>query len=154
MRADDTLAYLAGAWSLERRLVDHRAGLAGSFVGEAEVVTAERAGRYEERGRLRFDGYDGPAHRALDLTAAGAAVTVSFTDGRPFFLLDLAPGGCSAVHVCRADRYELEFELGGRNLLLERWRVTGPAKHYEARTTWERQRLNRPERGRRAGKPR
>ncbi|MGH2877853.1 MAG: DUF6314 family protein [Solirubrobacteraceae bacterium] len=136
---DDTLAYLAGSWSLEREIVDHRAGITGLFLGDGEVRTHGRTGRYEERGRLRLGAYDGPAHRVLQFTAAGGAVAVSFADGRPFFELDLAHGHCRAVHPCRADRYELEFEVAASELLLERWRVTGPAKDYEARTTWRRQ---------------
>jgi len=139
MRVSDTLDYLAGDWALERAIVDHHAGLTGSFHGDGALRTSERRGRYEERGRLCFGGYDGSAHRALDLVATtGGAVAVRFTDGRPFFDLDLVTGACSAVHPCRQDRYQLEFKVGSADVLLERWRVTGPAKNYEAQTTWRR----------------
>lgn len=139
MQVQDTLEYLPGNWTLQRAIVDHRIGVTGSFEGDGELRTEGRRGRYDERGRLRFGGYDGSAHRALDLIATpDHAVAVRFVDGRPFFELDLVTGTCRAVHPCREDRYELEFEVGSPDLLVERWRVTGPAKDYEARTTWRR----------------
>jgi Family of unknown function (DUF6314) len=139
MEVADTLAYLTGAWGLERTLADHRTGATGSFAGDGELRTIGRRGRYEERGRLRFGGYDGTAHRALDLIGADdGAVAVRFVDGRPFFQLSLGCGTCRAVHRCGEDRYELQFEARTPDLLLERWRVTGPAKDYAAQTTWRR----------------
>ncbi len=139
MVVDDTLAYLTGVWVLERAITDHHTGVTGLFEGDGVLQTAGGRGRYEERGRLRFAGYDGSAQRALDIlgTVAGT-VAVHFTDGRPFFELNLLNGTCDAVHRCGLDRYELRFEARSPNLLLERWRVTGPAKDYEARTTWRR----------------
>lgn len=135
----DTLDYLTGTWALDRTLADHRTGATGSFAGDGEVRTTGRRGRYQERGRLRFGGYDGGAHRALDLIATDAgAAAVHFTDGRPFFELGLRSGACRAVHQCGPDRYELQFEVDSPDLLVERWRVTGPQKDYEARTTWRR----------------
>jgi hypothetical protein len=139
MEVDDTLAYLTGAWLLDRSIADHRAGTTGSFEGDGELQTIGRQGRYEEQGRLRFGDHDTSARRALDLIGTDAgAVAVRFTDGRPFFELDLLSGTCRAVHQCRLDRYELHFEVGSPGLLLERWRVTGPEKDYEAQTTWRR----------------
>jgi hypothetical protein len=139
MEIDDTLAYLTGAWELERTITDHRTGATGSFAGGGEVRTVGRRGRYEERGRLRLGGYDGSTHRALEFVGTdGGAVAVRFADGRPFIELNLVDGTWRAVHPCRLDRYELRFEVGSSDLLLEHWRVTGPAKDYEARTTWRR----------------
>lgn len=137
MQVADTLAYLTGSWRLERTLADHRAGASGSFSGMGELVTTGRRGRYEERGQLRFGGAQSSAHRALDLVALpGGGVAVRFTDGRPFFELDLRDGSCRALHPCRLDRYELDFIVESPDRLIERWRVTGPAKDYEAETTW------------------
>jgi hypothetical protein len=139
MEVADTLAYLTGPWGLARTIADHRTRASGSFFGDAALHTVGRRGRYEERGRLRFGGYDGSARRALDLVATdGGAVAVRFTDGRPFFELSLLSGTGRAVHQCGPDRYELHFEVGSPDLLLERWRVTGPVKDYEAETTWRR----------------
>lgn len=139
MDVKDTLAYLAGTWTLSRAIVDHADGATGSFDGDALVRTQGRRGRYEERGRLRFGGFDGSAQRALELIGTGeGSVAVQFTDGRPFFELDLSSGTCGAVHQCSRDRYELEFGVSSADLLIERWRVCGPAKDYEARTIWRR----------------
>lgn len=139
MEVDDTLAYLTGSWELERAIADHRTEATGSFAGDGVVRTAGRRGRYEEQGRLRLGGYDGTAHRELDLFAAdGGVVAVRFSDGRPFIDLNLVDGAWQAVHQCGRDRYELRFEVGSSDLLLERWRVTGPDKDYEARTIWRR----------------
>ncbi|HEX4009539.1 MAG TPA: DUF6314 family protein [Solirubrobacteraceae bacterium] len=139
MRVQDTLDYLTGEWTLDRAIVDHRGAGTGAFEGHGALRTAGRRGRYEEWGRLRLGGYDGSARRALDLIAGpDGAVAVRFVDGRPFFELDLVTGTCRAVHPCRQDRYELEFEVSSPDVLVERWRVTGPAKDYEARTVWRR----------------
>lgn len=139
MEVEDTLGYLAGRWALRRSLVDHRTGVTGSFAGDGEVQTLGPRGRYEERGRLRLGDHEGSVRRALDLVRSdGAAIDVRFTDGRPFFELDLSRGVAEAVHHCGRDRYELRFEVNAGDLLLEWWRVTGPHKSYDARTTWQR----------------
>ena len=137
MEVRDTLVYLTGRWALTRDLVDHMTGVSGSFAGEARVQTYGRRGRYEEHGRVRLGTYEGRAERALELVGTdGSAVEVLFTDGRPFFELDLVSGTHRAVHECSADLYELEFEVGSADLLVERWRVRGPTKNFDARTRW------------------
>lgn len=139
MEVGDTLGYLTGRWTLSRAIIDHLTGVNGSFDGEARVRTLRRRARYEEQGRLRYGGYDGSARRGLDLIAReGSVVAVLFTDGRPFVELDFSRGSDRAVHQCSRDRYELEFDVRSPDLLLERWRVCGPLKDYEARTTWRR----------------
>lgn len=139
MDVRDTLGYLAGGWTLRRCLTDHRAATSGSFAGEADVLIRGRRGRYREHGQLRLGGHTSIARRALDLVGGdGGALAVLFTDGRPFFDLDLATGTCEALHLCGADRYALWFEARGDDLLVERWRVVGPQKDYEAHTRWER----------------
>lgn len=139
MEVEDTLAYLTGTWKLSREIDDHLSGLSGLFVGDARVRSVGRTGRYEENGRLRFGATEGRAHRTLGLTGTpGGVVSVHFSDGRHFFDLDLATGICAALHRCSRDRYELEFNVSSADLLLERWRVCGPTKNYQARTLWRR----------------
>ena len=148
----DTLDFLLGAWSLERELTDHRTGAHGWFTGSAEVKLFDRARArasaaleltsvsavYRESGTLRFAGHEGPAERELRFLPAAGAVQMLFSDGRPFANLDLRDGSCHARHDCRADRYELRFDLAGPDRLNESWRVLGPSKDYEALTSWSR----------------
>lgn len=141
MQIADTLRFLLGGWTLERDLTDHRAGVAGRFAGTAVVVAQGAAeARYVEEGRLRLAGHESAARRVLRYarTATGA-VLVSFADGRPFLELNLRDGGCTAIHPCVADRYALEFTVTAPDVLVERWRVRGPAKDYDAVTTWRRE---------------
>ncbi len=139
MRVDDTLAYLTGAWALERRIADRLTGEPGSFRGGGRLRTMGRRGRYEERGRLRLGGHETSAYRILEMIGGDdGRVAVRFADGRRFFDLDLRTGACRAVHPCSPDRYELEFRVCSSDLLIERWRVSGPAKDYEAETLWRR----------------
>src|ERR1700733_9714660 len=133
MEVQDTLAYLTGRWALRRDLVDHMTGVSGSFAGGARVPTPGRRGRYEEHGRVRLGTYEARAERALELVGTdGSAVEVLFTDGRPFFELDLVSGTHRAVHEGSADLYALEFEVGSADLLVERWRVRGPTQKLHA----------------------
>jgi Family of unknown function (DUF6314) len=145
MTIDDTLAYLTGTWALHRTIADHRSGRRGAFEGEGRVRAERRRGRYEEHGRLRFGLYAGSAQRALNLVGSpGGAVAVQFVDGRPFFELNLVTGACAATHHCRLDRYELRYEVASPDVLVERWRVTGPDNDYEAETTWRRRSSGAP----------
>ena len=45
MDVQDTLSYLTGTWTLDRAIVDHAAGVTGSFDGDARVRTQGRRGR-------------------------------------------------------------------------------------------------------------
>jgi hypothetical protein len=136
-----TLAFLRGAWSLERRLVDHRSGVRGSFTGEAEfLATADPAVlRYEERGELSFGGHAGPARRSLLYRARpGGAADVCFADGREFYRLDLHSGQWTERYGCGPDEYLVSYLVRGPARLEERWQVTGPRKDYDSVTTLHR----------------
>jgi Family of unknown function (DUF6314) len=147
---DDTFSLLLGEWKLERMLDDHLTGVSGRFEGSAVVRTAEASqgddraaagdvAEYRETGRIEFGAHSGPSHRALKFRRrADGSVAVRFADDLPFFELDLSSGSCDALHPCRADSYQLSFELKSRNLLVERWNVRGPAKNYDAVTVWRR----------------
>jgi Family of unknown function (DUF6314) len=148
---DDTFSLLIGEWKLERMLDDHLSGVSGRFQGSAVVQAAEPergsgqaaadVAEYRERGRIEFGAHSGPSHRALQFRRRNdGSVAVRFADGLPFFELDLSTGSCDALHPCRADSYQLSFELKSRDLLVERWSVRGPAKNYDAVTVWRRMR--------------
>jgi hypothetical protein len=63
---------------------------------------------------------------------------VAFADGRPFHTLDLTAGGCAVEHRCGGDRYDGAYRLTGPDTLEVDWRVTGPRKDLEIRTTYRR----------------
>ena len=137
----DTLAFLRGRWRLERRLVDHRSGICGTFTGEAEFAgTADPSVlRYAERGELRFGGHAGPAGRTLVCHGCpGGAVDVRFADGRAFYRLDLGRGRWRARHPCDEDRYVVTYRVLAADLLEEHWQVLGPQKAYDSITALRR----------------
>jgi hypothetical protein len=138
----DTLAFLRGAWRLDRQLTDHRSGCRGTFTGEAEfAVTSEPAVvNYTEQGRICFGGHQGPAFRMLVFRGLpGGSVDVRFADGRPFYRLDLATGRWRAKHVCAGrDDYVVTFRVLSPDLVEERWRAVGPDKDYVSLTVLER----------------
>lgn len=146
MTVADTLEFLLGRWSVERRLSDLDAGRSGTFDGAAWVEPTSgrqsqdgRYARYREAGRLRLDGYDGAASRGLLYHGqhAGSAF-ITFADGRPFVECDLRSGAWDSEHVCGDDHYAISFLVCSADELREVWRVRGPAKAYDAETTLRR----------------
>jgi Family of unknown function (DUF6314) len=131
------MEFLPGRWRADRVIEDFRSGQHGAFTGVAFFRSGEAGGlTYEEQGELRFGGHRGPASRSLIyLPGPAGTARVLFTDGRPFFELDLATGTCRAEHPCRSDRYEMTVSVLGPDCYVERWRVTGPGKDYEMTTT-------------------
>jgi hypothetical protein len=139
--AGATMAFLRGAWGIERLLTDHRSGVQGSFTGEAEFLATSDPVvlRYAERGELRFGDHSGPASRALLYRELpGGAADVRFADGREFYRLDLRSGRWTARHDCGEDRYLVSHLVRGPGWLEERWQVTGPRKDYDSVTTLRR----------------
>jgi hypothetical protein len=151
MRVSDTLAFTAGHWRIERVLADHRSGTEGRFTGQAVLSEPDLPGgaaspraspgagvalSYLETGELRFGPHTGPATRSLCYQGlTDGTVDVRFADGHLFYRLDLRSGHCTAVHQCRADRYEITYLVLGEDLMEERWQVRGPGKAYEATAT-------------------
>jgi hypothetical protein len=135
----DTLAFLLGRWSIDRVIHDRRTSSTVNFHGTAEVDPVPGGASYMELGQVATDGHTGPARRRLSFSQRDdGTVRVDFQDGRPFLDLDLSTGHAQATHPCRADTYEMSFQVLGPDELLERWRVTGPEKDYGAETVWRR----------------
>ncbi|MEV0598757.1 DUF6314 family protein [Streptomyces sp. NPDC050315] len=127
----DTLAYLAGAWSVQRELSD--GGHTGSFTGRAEfrIANGDEADEWlhVEEGAVEWGGATRQATRTLRMQALpDGTAEVSFSDGRPFHALDLRRGRWTAVHQCAADRYEGTFTVLSPDEWHLRWAVRGPAK--------------------------
>jgi hypothetical protein len=137
-----TLEFLIGEWSIERAITDHLDRRDARFSGAATVRrSGASAAVYLEQGEVSFGAHRGPARRTLGLREQpDGTVGVDFRDGRPFLELDLRDGRCMASHPCRADAYELVYEVASLDRICERWRVTGPAKDYVAETVWRRRR--------------
>jgi hypothetical protein len=121
---------------VRRRVVDHRRGAEGVFLGWASFGDDLT---YEEQGELRFGAHQGPAARSLRYIDRGGDVfDVRFADGRDFYRLDLSDGGWSAEHPCRDDTYVVAGRITGPDTFTEHWHATGPDKDYELLTTYER----------------
>src|ERR1700753_4078627 len=95
--------FLRGRWRGGRRIVDHRAGVEGSFAGEAEFVAeAELAANsapagaalsYREKGEIRFNAHRRPGSPSLRFVPRNQyELHVTFADGRDFYDLDLRDG--------------------------------------------------------------
>jgi len=139
-----TVDFLAGDWTLVRRIRDHRTGQAGSFQGTASLRPCPESDggdalEYVESGELRFGSHRGPAARSLRVQDAGdGTADVRFADGREFYHLDLRAGPWAATHPCRADLYLVTVTPLSPDSYAENWRVTGPAKDYELLSTYTR----------------
>ena len=142
--AGGTADFLSGEWDLARRISDHRTGQVGTFRGTASYRPSAESGSgrtlaYTESGELRLGGRRGPASRSLLVVDAGdGTADIRFADGREFYRLDLRSGTCAAEHPCRADLYNVTVTRLSPDCYAETWRVTGPAKDYELRTTYTR----------------
>jgi Family of unknown function (DUF6314) len=129
------MEFLLGQWAVERRVVDLRTGREGEFAGTAQFEPADGGLRWDERGRLRLGGFDGPAGRRLLVMRTGDGWMVAFADGRPFHALDLASG---VEYRCGDDLYTGEYRRHGADELRVRWDVTGPRKRQRIRSIYRR----------------
>jgi Family of unknown function (DUF6314) len=133
-----TLAFLRGRWRLERSLADHVSGCSGTFAGVALFDDADEDGvlRYRELGELRLGDHRGPARRELLFAGrSDGTADVRFTDGRPFYRLDLRARTWHAEHVCGRDLYAVTWQVLDDDALAETWTARGPAKDYQLMTT-------------------
>lgn len=135
----DPVRALAGAWSIERVVRDLADGRDAAFSGLARIVSDGDGLTWTEEGHLVTAGHAGRARRAMRIVPAGdGGWEVLFEDGRPFHPLDLTGGDCTVVHPCGRDRYDGNYRMDGADLLLVRWRVTGPAKNLDIRSEYRR----------------
>ncbi|MBZ4318523.1 DUF6314 family protein [Streptomyces huiliensis] len=140
----DTLAYLAGRWTVDRVLRDLAGGLEGTFRGTA-AFRPDAAGAtrllHVEDGELTWGGTTGRAGRTLLLDGRpDGTADVAFADGRPFHDLDLRTGHWAVRHPCGRDRYEGTFTVVSADEWRLAWRTTGPAKDHLQHTVYRRAR--------------
>jgi len=132
MNAEVTFDGFEGHWDLSRKIVDHRAGNVGSFVGLAVFQRHADEYLYEETGLLSLSG-------AASMTACrryiwrrhDARVQVLFEDRRAFHEIDLSTSAPEATHFCDPDTYDVAYDFSAWPRWSGHWQVRGPRKHYE-----------------------
>lgn len=131
--------YAAGAWRIERRIDDRRAGTTGAFAGEGLF---EAGGsdilRYREHGVLTVDGARFPAARDYLWTFAEGGADVAFGDGRPFHRLQPEGHTATAWHDCPPDLYRVRYDFETPHRWRQVWVVTGPRKDYTSESVFTR----------------
>ncbi|MGW1065964.1 DUF6314 family protein [Streptomyces aureus] len=139
---EDVLAYLGGAWRVERSVRDLASGAEGRFTGTTVFDPLEGSGLlHRESGTFVWQGVARPAERTLRFLPGdgpGRAL-VRFADGRPFHDLDLTSGHWVTDHPCSADLYRGEFTVRDEHHWRSLWRVRGPAKDLVLTTDYTRQ---------------
>lgn len=148
MMTFDTLSFLLGRWSLQRRVEDLHTNSHVEIVGIVSLIdtTANRrsplsahSASYEEQGELTISGRQCPMHRHLIYTQVQNSRVISqFDDGRIFTDLDLRSGSWHTTYLCGDDRYKLTTVVVSQSEVREYWRVIGHNKDYIATTVLKR----------------
>ncbi|MEV4440362.1 DUF6314 family protein [Streptomyces sp. NPDC049577] len=137
----DTLAYLAGRWTVTRALEDLSTGATGRFLGTADIQPSDDGARalLVEDGELVWAATANRAGRTLRLLPRpDGTAEVTFADGRPFHDLDLRSGRWAVHHPCGRDRYEGVFTVVSPHEWRVRWRTVGPAKDHLQQSVYRR----------------
>ncbi|MGI8306531.1 DUF6314 family protein [Saccharopolyspora hattusasensis] len=143
-RVIDLVAYFAGRWELDRKIVDSAGAGLAVFTGVADFTPDDDALVYQERGTLVMGEHRGPATRVLRFRVRGPGLAdVHFHHGGFFHDLDLRDGRWSVRHPCRDDRYLGEFVIHGPDVWWQVWTVAGPAKSYTSTTAFRRMQRTR-----------
>ncbi|QCB98692.1 hypothetical protein E5206_18730 [Arthrobacter sp. PAMC25564] len=133
----DLRAYLLGAWSVERTLLDRASGTRGSFAGAARFTETGDGGglHFHEEGTVSWTSYNGgpftgPASRDYLLRPTDARDTLDmfFPDGRPFHRMGFSERSRQDRHWCDPDTYKVSYTMIGPHEFRYRWDVTGPVK--------------------------
>lgn len=118
---------LLGAWELDRRVLDRRAGVDGTVTGESVLTaTGPDQVRWDESGTMTFDGRTVPVSRTLFVRRTGGRWTVHFSDDRVFHPW---VWGTPVAHACAPDDYTGVLD-GDAERWTVRWEAHGPAKDY------------------------
>lgn len=114
-----------GTWSVRRKIIDYRTGSVFSFEGKAVLTNTS----FEEQGQIGYGDRAFSAERAYRIRADGNSISVLFANGSRFVELDLRASQ-AVHHHCGQDTYLGWFFFRDREAWAERWRVSGPRKHY------------------------
>ena len=124
------LADFLGHWHLTRTIAD-ALGPGGELIGTAQFSSISGGLDYAEDGWLRMGSLPAvKASRRYIWRADGAAIDVSFHDGRAFHRFDPVAGQPEARHECVPDLYHVTYDFGSWPYWVAKWRVVGPRKDY------------------------
>ena len=125
-------------WRVTRLIDDRLSGQEGRFDGTAVFLPEGEGLRYREEGVLRLGA--GPplaAHRDTLWRWEGGEVAVLFPDGRPFHRFRPEGEAPGTEHPCGRDLYRVIYGFAAWPRWEARWTVTGPAKDYRMRSSYE-----------------
>ncbi|WP_334170588.1 DUF6314 family protein [Sinomonas sp.] len=144
----DLRAYLSGAWTVERSLLDRATGIRGTFSGTVTFRARDEANDDDgalvqcESGRLRWGQHEGPATREYVWRPGASPETmdVFFPDGRFFHRVSLSADspGLRGEHWCDPDDYRVSYTVVGPDEFRYEWDVRGPRKDLLLTTTLRR----------------
>lgn len=136
--APSGLTEFAGAWRLERRIDDARAGQVWRAEGRAVLAEDGQGGLiHDEWLTLYLPGQAPvPGARRYLWAAEGDGIAVRFADGRPFHRILLGREESEDCHDCAPDRYVGRYDFHSWPVWTATWDVRGPRKDYRMETLW------------------
>lgn len=145
-RTEPSFGYFVGAWALERRIRDARAGALGVGAGRA-VFREDGPDRLILAETLTLS-YRGSVVEGAQTTLwrfEPGAIALSFADGRDFCHAAFPGQGRARArlhHLCPPDRYDGALTILGPDAWRISWLVRGPRKAYAMRTEFWRERVD------------
>ncbi len=136
-RVADLRAFLEGAWSLTRTVLDRRSGACGRLSGKAIFETEGEGLLYRENGVLRLGARDYDVSQIYRYRfPEPERADITFDHGGYFHTLDLSSGRWSAEHLCNEDLYRGAFRAAGAGGWRVVWRILGPRKDQVLKTRY------------------
>lgn len=130
----------AGSYEIAREIEDRAGDGAMRFSGRLDLLEDGTGLCWHETGRLDLPGGQVlvAERRYLWRAGGGGLVDVLFEDGRYFHSFDPGELRPQAGHDCAPDRYDVAYDFTGWPNFAAHWRVTGPRKDYDSRSTYTR----------------
>jgi hypothetical protein len=135
-----TLNDFAGAWRLSRHIEDALAGGTARLEGYCRFTPQDDGLLCTESGTLILPGREGgfTAERRYFWRSDPDGIAVFFDDGRFFHRFDPNAASPAADHDCAPDAYAVRYDFSDWPLWTAEWRVKGPRKDYQSRSTYRR----------------
>jgi hypothetical protein len=123
----------AGAWTVRRKMIDHRNKSVYFFDGTASIT----ASTFDERGEMVSGDHRFSSGRSYRLQPDGESLSVLFPSGSGFVALQWQ-GAQQVFHLCGSDHYTGRFFFRSPDDWAEAWRVHGPQKRYSSLSRYRR----------------